>query len=159
MIDPAPNRTAASGGVGTPEITLAGRDWPIPDLLTWRELSRCRRALLELNGLITDAVAAAGLLGDDSDGARIARNLQALSTVFRDLADADFDRLVMTPIYVALTARHPALTREEFDAWPTTEIERQYAILAVRRYSGLFVFADPASDPEEAAPGEDDGEP
>jgi hypothetical protein len=134
----------------TPCVTLAGKVWPIPELV-WLQLSKCRRELIELNDMINAAIVA-----DDGDGAgdetgaeRLARHQHLVGQVFLALDNDDFDRLVMRPVHLGLTALHPTLGRDEFYGWPLTEAERQLAWLTVRRQSGIFAFRD-----EEPAPGE-----
>jgi hypothetical protein len=124
-----------------PTITLAGKDWPIPELLVWRDLKKCRSELLELTARINAAVVISG----DS--------METVARLLDDLPNEDFDRLVMGPLLAAVQSLHPTVTRADFEAWPTTELERQFAWLKVRQHSGLFVFS------KEAAPGEADGAP
>ncbi|HEY2178097.1 MAG TPA: hypothetical protein VGH15_05895 [Caulobacteraceae bacterium] len=153
MTEPAPFDPAT-----TTTITLAGKDWPIPEL-AWRDLRKCRRELLEMNGRINAAVAASEAEapeGESEDGRR-GRHFVAMGALFADLTNEDFDRLVMGPILAALQAAHPDLKREEFEAWPSAEAERQMAWLTVRRQSGLFLFGGEAGAGDE--PGEGEGAP
>jgi len=79
--------------------------------------------------------------------------------VVTSLANEDFDRLVMGPLFVGLSAAHPDLTRDELDSWPMTEFDRQLAWLTVRRQSGLFVIREASADDVETdeEPGEATG--
>ena len=130
-------------------VALAGRRWPVPELV-WRDLRRCRKELLELNGRINEAASASAAEAGEDEEARSFRHLEILAQVFDGLSNDDFDRLVMGPIHAALQGTHPGLTRAEFDGWRTTETERQMAWLTVRRQSGLFVFkGEETSDPGE----------
>lgn len=122
-----------------PAVFIGGREWPIPELV-WRDLRKCRQELIELNARVGEAVSASRGPEDESEIDRGARNMVVLAQVFRDLSNDDFERLVMAPIHVGLCAASPALTRDEFFGWRTTEIERQLAWLTVRRQSGLFIF-------------------
>jgi hypothetical protein len=124
-----------------PRVTLAGKAWPIPELV-WTQLRKCRRELIELNGLINAALAESAPAPDESALDRGLRQMGVMEQVFLGLSNDDFDRLVMAPIYLALSGAHPDLSRDEFDAWRLTETERQLAWLTVRRQSGLFIFRD-----------------
>jgi len=130
---------------GTPAVRLAGKLWPIPEL-AWRDLKKCRSALLALTDQINDVIAAAKDTSGEDDDVRAQRNLAAVSLVFQALADDDFDRLVVGPIHAGLQAAHPTLSREEFDGWSFSEAELQLAWLTVRGQSGLFVLRAPGSD-------------
>jgi hypothetical protein len=133
---------------GVPTVVLDGREWPIPELV-WRDLKKCRAELIELNRLINDAVNA--LPPEKRD----AGAMGAMSQVFNDLSNDDFDRLIIGPIVAGLQSLHPSITRDEFEAWTVSEADRQMAWLIVRRQSGLFVFRDaPPSDDEGEAQGE-----
>lgn len=141
-----------------PTVTLGGRNWPIPELLGWRQLSRCRQQLLGLNSRIAAAAKASPAPPDADDEALVLHNVMVMSDVFTGLSNDEFDDLVQGPLFAALSALHPKLTREEFDGWPVTESERQFALLTVRRCSGLFVFGAPETAPdEEPPPGEAQG--
>jgi hypothetical protein len=147
MIEPA-----TPGDVDIPTIALAGKDWPVPELV-WRDLKTCRKELIELQGLVNAAIAASQGPAGESAAARGLRYLGVVAEVFEGLGDAEYDRLVMGVLLTALRAAHPGLTREEFEGWRTTEAERQLAWLTVRRQSGLFVFHDTG-----AAPTDDDAD-
>jgi hypothetical protein len=137
----------------TPVITLAGKNWPVP-VLGWEQLQNCRDELLELTGRINDAIAADPLPDDAGDEARGDHNMAAMIKVFRGLKNEDYGRLVVGPIYAALTALHPSLSRKEFNSWPMLEGERQLAWLTVRTQSGMFTLRDKGN-----APGEETGAP
>lgn len=111
----------------TPTVKLDGKEWPIPELVP-RQLRHMRSALLEMN---------AKLGQEDGDKAVSAFGL---------LSDEDYDRLVLKPIYWALTRAHPALTEEEFLDFKSTDGERVTAWYIVRTQSGLFVFAQPEGE-------------
>jgi hypothetical protein len=140
-----------------PRAVLAGKEWPIPELV-WRDLRKCRGQLIELNGRLSTAIAALDVVEGEDVVARWTRHLGAMAEVFNALSNEDCDRLVMEVLFVALSAAHPSLSREEFESWRTTETERQTAWLVVRRQSGLFVFindgageADPSGEAAGAA--------
>lgn len=135
----------------TPSVTLAGKQWPIPELV-WRDLRKCRAELIELTARINVAIAASPAPADESDLGRGLRHMIVLERVFEDLSNEDFDRLVMGPIHAALCAAHPSLSKEELFSWRLTESERQMAWLTVRRQS--LLFSSRAEGPE---PGEGDG--
>ena len=138
-----------------PRVALAGREWPIPELV-WRDLKKCRQQLLELSALIRTNIAAREPVASDAgDDVRAASDLLAMSEVLQGLSNEDFDRLVMGPIHAGLVAGHPSLTREELDGWVIDEPDRQWAWLVVRGQAGLFVKQDDAAVQEkEEAPGE-----
>lgn len=136
----------------TPAMSLCGKSWPVPELV-WRDLKRCRSAIIELNGRLNDAIAAAPELPGATEAERVARNMGILGDVFDGLSDEDCDRLVVTVIHAGLNAAHPSITRSEFEGWRLTERDRQMAWLVVRRQSGLFVF----QGDEAPSPGEADG--
>ncbi len=144
MTEPAENAPD-----GAAFITLGGKDWPVP-VLAWRQLQKCRRELLELSSLINEAIAARPVPADADDDAHLARNGEAMLGVFRGLSNEDYDRLIMGPIFVGLTALHPTLGRDEFDSWSSGEDDRQTAWLAVRRQSGMFMTRSEAAPSGEA---------
>jgi hypothetical protein len=123
----------------TPTVTLAGREWPIPELV-WRDLRKCRAELIEMNGKINEALAASAA----------EQPMAVVARVFKDLSNEDYDRLVMAPIHAGLAVAHPELARAEFEAWSVSEADRQMAWLVVRRQSGLFFFGDAGPSPGEA---------
>ena len=92
----------------TPTVVLAGKDWPIPELV-WRDLRKCRKELIELTDLINAAMAAA-ITEDDPDEGELQRGLRRLgliTKVFDHLSNEDYDRLVMGPLLAALqSANH-----------------------------------------------------
>ncbi len=136
----------------TPSVVLAGQVWPVPEL-GWRDLKKCRSALIELNRRLNAAIAASVAASDEADEARGARHMAAMADLFNGLSDEDCERLVMEPLLAALQAQHPGLTRAAFFGWHTSELERQLAWLTVRRQSGLFVIyagADAAGEADGA---------
>lgn len=136
----------------TPAVMLAGKPWPIPELV-WRDLRKCRAELIELNTRVNEALERSDGPADEEPISRNFRQLGVLAAALNALDNDDFDRLVMGPIFVALRSLHPSLSRDEFDSWRTTETERQTAWLTVRRQSGLFVFSAGADE----EPGEEAG--
>lgn len=135
----------------TPTVTLAGKEWPVPEL-AWTQLKLCRAALLEVSTRINAATRAAKAPKSETASDRLSRELGLVTKVFAELSDEDYDRLIMAPLHAGLTALHPELKRAEFDAWRSTEFERQMAWFTLRRQSGLFVFRGeptPEDDPGE----------
>jgi len=130
---------------------LAGKVWPIPELV-WRDLKKCRAELLDLSARMSAAIDASPDVDGEGDVGRSARHMAVMSDVFNGLSNEDFDRLVMGVLFAGLVAGHPGLTRAEFEGWVTSETERQFAWMVVRRQSGLFVFST-----EAPAPGEGEG--
>jgi len=135
----------------TPSVVLAGKAWPIPKVLGWRALSRCRAELLDLTRRLNAAIKATAGSADETDDERQVRHTTAMDEVFNGLSNEDYDRLVVGPMLAALQALHRGLTRDEFEAWELTEFERQLAWLAVRGQSGLFVTGKGDPDPGEAS--------
>lgn len=142
-----------------PTVTLAGKEWPVPELV-WVQLKRCRRAILDLQALLNASVRASDAAAPEDEGPLEAagRRMGSMAGVLNSLSDDEYERLVVSVLYVALTGAHPQLSRAEFDAWPTTETERQMAWLVVRQQSLLFVAAGsagaPSADDEDEDPGE-----
>lgn len=141
--------------VTTPTVTLAGKEWPVPEL-AWLQLKRSRRAILDLQALINGAVKASDADAPPDEGPFEAagRRMAAMAGVFNGLSDDDYERLVVGVLHTALTGGNPQLTRADFDGWCATETERQIAWLVVRRQSGLFLSAGSAG--EQAPDDEDD---
>jgi hypothetical protein len=151
---------AAFDETAVPAVTLAGRDWPIPEL-AWRDLKKCRQELLELTRRINAVTGADPGAADESAAARGVRHLALMSDLLEGLSNEDYDRLVMGPLFAGLVASHPTLTRAEVESWASTESERLFAWLLVRRQSGLFL-SSAAPEPQVEAPadpGEGDGAP
>ena len=145
-------------------VELAGRQWPVP-VLVWRDLKKCRYELIELQNRFNDASRwlPPPLVDADDDHAdeaakrekaMSARNAQVLGSVFNSLPNEDYDRLVMGPIFIALHALHPKLTRDEFESWHSSEAERQFAWLMVRTQTGMFLAAAPEDDDAGEAAGD-----
>lgn len=122
MIEPAEFDPA-----DTPSVTLAGKQWPMPELVI-RQNRKVRRPLIEMNDRIRLA---------NKDGA-----------VFAELPEEDWDRLIVVPIYYGLTRAHPTLKLEEFLDWPATDEELVNAWFVLRDQSGVFL------KPKDGAPGE-----
>ena len=102
-----------------PIVKLGGREFPVPELAP-RQLRQIRSALIEFNRLLRQS----------PDGAAIS------------LSDADYDRLLLKPVYIGLTRGTPDLKPDEFDDLPIAESELINAWFTVRRQSGLFVIAE-----------------
>lgn len=143
---------AAFDAEATPAVTLAGKVWPIPELV-WRDLRKCRKELLELTDLINVAIAASPGHEGEGDQARAVRHMTAMELAIGELSNEDFERLVMGPLLAGLQAAHPSFTRDELWGMRLTETERQVAWIVVRRQSGLFA----AKADEETVPGEAGG--
>ena len=132
MTEPAPFDASV-----TPSVTLAGKQWPIPPLAT-RQLRKVRTPLYELN----DRILKAGTtkVGD-------------LLEIF---TEAEFDRLIVDPVYYGLTRAHPQMTMDQFLDLEATVLELWVAVLVVQKQSGLFVArpasAAPITDETEDAP-------
>jgi hypothetical protein len=141
----------------TPTISIAGKEWPIPELV-WKDLRKCRKELIELNRLVGATVDGLEVVEDEPVLDRAVRQMAAMAEVFHDLSNDDFERLVMGPVLAGLQAAHPSLTPDEFYGWTIAEADRQLAWMTVRRQSGLFIFrgeaSDDAQDQADADPGE-----
>lgn len=137
----------------TPSMALGGQAWPVPPLV-WRDLKKCRRAIVELNDLLNLAIDADP--GPEGEGRleRSIRYMVIMERVLDALPDEDYDRLVMGPVLAGLQAAHPAMTRAEFEDLRSTEAERQRAWLTVRLQSGLFMVVDAEGPAENPASGE-----
>lgn len=109
----------------TPSVTIQGKEWPILELAP-RQLRHVRTALLEMNARLGKA--------ESGDANQV--SLQA----FQNLDDGDYDRLVLQPVYWALTRAHPSLTEDEFMDMRWTDGGLITAWFVVRAQSGLFVF-------------------
>lgn len=114
----------------TPAVTLAGRQWPIPELAV-RQLREVRAPLLEFNERIR----------------KLPREnaLDAFTTMAKD----EFNRLVIEPVFWGLTRAHPKLTMDEFLDMPISDMELIAALGVVQKQSGLFI---PAQKMEGNAP-------
>lgn len=119
----------------TPFIAIGGAKYPVPELVP-RQLRHIRNALFELNSR----------LGQGGSG-------QAAIDVFIGLKDEDYDRLLLEPVFWALTRAHPELKKEDFLDLPWTDSELIGAWFVVRKQSGLFVFGGDEK-PGEAQAGE-----
>lgn len=111
----------------TPSITLDGKEWPVPELVP-RQLRHIRNALLEMNNRL-------GKQGSGDEASKA-------SDAFLTLDDADYDRLLLKPLYWALTRAHPSLTEDEFQDLRATDSQLITGWYVVRAQSGLFVFSD-----------------
>lgn len=116
-------------------VLLAGRNWPVPDLVP-RQMRHIRGPLREMNQRL--AAATDKHLGQ-----------------FINLAEEDYERLLLRPVHQALTRAHPGLTFEEFLDWPVKETELLLAWFKVREASGLFVMAAEGEKPAGEAPAAD----
>lgn len=108
---------------GVPTVTLAGKNWPIPELAI-RQLRIVRRPLIDL----TDAIAQTE---DETTGQRVMKLSSEQYTLMTDV------------VYQGLTRAHPELDRDVFLDMPCTDMEMFLAFLVVRRQSGLFVARPP----------------
>lgn len=114
MTEPAPVEN------GTPTVTLAGKQWPIP-LLAVRQLRVIREPLIAFNSRIVAN----------------AKNGQVDS--FVSLSSEEYDRFLIQPVYVALTRAHKDMKLDEFLDMPITDGELVAAWFVVRNQSGIFV--------------------
>ena len=123
-------------------IVLAAKKWPIPDLVP-RQLRHVRGPLREFNERLRSSV----------DKERVGEFIQ--------LSEADYENLLLKPIFYGLTRAHPGLKFEEFLDWPMGEVELMLAWFRVREASGLFDTAPsgaqtdgdkPAGEAEAPAP-------
>jgi hypothetical protein len=114
----------------TPEVSLAGRRWPVPELAV-RQLRAVRRPLIDLS----EAIAATE---SETTGARV---LKLTTEQYEALCEV---------VYQGLTRAHPELTREQFLDLAATDLELFTAFLTVRRQSGIFVPAAEAPPSGEA---------
>lgn len=116
-------------------VVLAGQKWPIPDLAP-RQNREVREPLREMNQRLRAAV------GNRLD-------------LFIELNKADYERLLLRPVYEALTRAHAGLKYEEFLDWSTSEAELVLAWFKVREASGLFLQAAEGEKPAGEAPAAD----
>lgn len=105
-------------------MVLAGQKWPIPDLGP-RQLRHCRAALIEMNNRFLNA----------PESMKVGE--------FIKLSDEDYGRLILDPIYLALTRAHPDMKREEFLDMAAKDMELMLAWFRVRDASGLFQMVAP----------------
>jgi hypothetical protein len=105
-----------------PTITLAGKQWPVPQLAP-RQNRIVVPALLEIVPKIVEARAQAGNTG--------------LGEVAYYLDTAIYDRLTDV-VYFALTRAHPQLSRAEFDDMPIDTTELFAALSVIASQAGLL---------------------
>ena len=119
-----------------PTVFLNDKKWPIPELAP-RQLREIRSDILEFNRMIGEArktaLAEEGADPEDATG---------FTELCLSLSNADYERLLMRPVYYGLTRAHPGMNWEEFLDMPMTEMQAVAAWFVVRRQSGLFVFED-----------------
>jgi hypothetical protein len=110
----------------TPTISIAGRDWPVPQLSP-KQNRIVVPALLDVFPKIIRARDAAQEAGDLGGLAQLARYLD--TAVYDLLTDISFH---------ALTRAHPELKRGDFDELPIDTAELIAAIGVVACQAGLF---------------------
>jgi hypothetical protein len=131
-------------GRDIPTVTLAGRQWPVPEL-TIRQLRACRRAIIDLSEALSPVVEK----GDSGE----ARVVTTTGERVMHLPAEQFDQMCNV-VYHGLTRAHPSLTPQEFDALEATDSEIFLAFLVVRRQSGIFVETRSAAGVTENSPNE-----
>ncbi len=116
---------------GVPTVTLAGRDWPVPEFCI-RQLRATRRPLIDLTNAINPVV--------ETDAEGNGRIVTSTGELVLSLSPAQFDQMCDV-VYHGLVGGSPSLTRDAFDALKATDAEIFLAFLVVRRQSGIFVDA------------------
>jgi hypothetical protein len=105
----APPRTipsAAAIAEGAPKVDFGGQQWPVPKL-AFKQIKLIHKRL-----------------------DRLATLLITNPTPMGEYTDEDLEDLAYT-LHVALTRAHPALTRDEFDEYPTDRLELSRAFFVV----------------------------
>lgn len=109
----------------TPTVLLAGKAWPIPKLVP-RQLRHCREALLEMNRVVAKS-------------AIVGSNGKLLIDAFTVLSDEQYEKLLLAPVWRALTRAHPDMPFDELLDMDLDDSELVAAWFVVRQQSGLFI--------------------
>ncbi len=116
---------------GVRAVSLAGRDWPIPEFCI-RQLRATRRPLIDLTNAINPVV--------ETDAEGNSKVVTSTGERVLNLSPALFDQMCDV-VYCGLAGGSASLTRDEFDSLKATDAEIFLAFLVVRRQSGIFVDA------------------
>lgn len=106
-------------------FTLGGREWKVPPLAI-RQLRKVRAPMIEMNQRFVQAAA---------DG-------RETTDAYVELPEADFERLILSPVYHGLTRGNPELSLDQFLDLPVIDGELIQAWFAIRKASGIFVTSE-----------------
>lgn len=121
-----------------PTVSLAGKQWPIPELGV-RQLRKVRRKIFEIHDLLKTAK-----VGGD------------IVKLFVELTDEQYDALCDV-VYWSLTRAHKDMKREEFDDMAIGDGDLLRAFFVIRAQSGLFMPAAEGDGAGEAEAPENPG--